>query len=86
RARYYDPLNGRFNRVDPFAGNTQDPQSLHKYLYANCNPVNAIDPAGCYSGITDVVVTMAILSTLTTIMGGAITYVGRPAGGPKSKN
>ena len=24
RARYYDPANGRFNRVDPFAGNMQD--------------------------------------------------------------
>ena len=33
RARWYDPLNGRFNRVDPYAGNMQDPQSLHKYLY-----------------------------------------------------
>jgi RHS repeat-associated protein len=25
RARYYDPLNGRFNRADPFAGNHSDP-------------------------------------------------------------
>lgn len=24
RARYYDPLNGRFNRTDPFAGNQKD--------------------------------------------------------------
>jgi len=34
RARYYDPSNGRFNRMDDFAGNTQNPQSLHKYLYS----------------------------------------------------
>jgi RHS repeat-associated protein len=46
RARYYDPRSGRFNRLDPFAGNTQDPLSLHKYLYANADPVNAIDPSG----------------------------------------
>ena len=46
RARYYDPLNGRFNRMDPFAGNNRDPQSLHKYLYAHCNPINGIDPSG----------------------------------------
>ena len=24
RVRYYDPLNGRFNRADPFAGNQKD--------------------------------------------------------------
>ena len=46
RARYYNPLNGRFNRMDPFAGNNRDPQSLHKYLYAHNNPVNGIDPSG----------------------------------------
>jgi len=46
RARWYNPSNGRFNRVDPFSGNMQDPQSLHKYLYAHANPVNSIDPTG----------------------------------------
>lgn len=46
RARYYNPLNGRFNRMDPFAGNNQDPQSLHKYLYCHANPINTIDPTG----------------------------------------
>jgi RHS repeat-associated protein len=46
RARYYDPLNGRFNQMDSFAGNNEDPQSLHKYLYCHANPVNAIDPSG----------------------------------------
>jgi len=46
RERYYNPLNGRFNRIDPFSGNTHDPQSLHKYLYGHNNPVNGIDPSG----------------------------------------
>ena len=46
RARWYDSLSGRFNRVDPFSGSRYDPQSLHKYLYAHCNPVNYIDPSG----------------------------------------
>ena len=48
RARFYDPLNGRFNRTDPFAGSPQDPQSLHKYLYCHANPVNGIDPTGMF--------------------------------------
>ena len=46
RARYYDPASGRFNRLDPFAGNMSDPQSLHKYLYAHADPINGIDPSG----------------------------------------
>lgn len=37
---------GRFSRLDPFAGNSSDPQSLHKYLYAHANPVMGIDPSG----------------------------------------
>ena len=46
RARWYDSLSGRFNRMDPYAGSPQDPQSLHKYLYAHCNPLMGIDPSG----------------------------------------
>ncbi|MDR3196403.1 MAG: RHS repeat-associated core domain-containing protein [Planctomycetaceae bacterium] len=46
RARYYDPATGRFNRLDPFFGNLNDPQSLHKYLYTHADPVNGIDPTG----------------------------------------
>jgi len=46
RARYYNPSNGLFNRVDPYSGNTQDPQSLHKYLYVHGNPVNNHDHSG----------------------------------------
>jgi RHS repeat-associated protein len=46
RARYYNQNNGTFNQVDLYAGNTQDPQSLHKYAYCHNNPVNAIDPSG----------------------------------------
>jgi RHS repeat-associated protein len=46
RARWYDPSTGRFNRLDPFAGNASDPLSLHKYLYTHGNPVMGIDPSG----------------------------------------
>lgn len=34
RARYYNPLTGRFMGRDPLDGSTFDPASLHKYLYA----------------------------------------------------
>jgi len=49
RARYYDPSTGRFNRLDPLAGTTADPISLHRYLYANGDPANIIDPSGLSS-------------------------------------
>ena len=45
-ARWYDPANGRFNRLDPFFGNVDDPQSLHKYLYVHGDPIQGVDPTG----------------------------------------
>ena len=32
--------------MDPELGDTRDPVSLHRYLYANADPVNAMDPSG----------------------------------------
>ena len=46
RARYYNPEIVRFVTLDTFQGNIFDPISLHKYLYANADPVNNIDPSG----------------------------------------
>ncbi len=70
RARYYDPSTGRFNRVDPFAGNTQGPQSLHKYAYVHANPVMNIDPTGKMQ-LTNVLVTSSIIGFTTgAIIGG----------------
>jgi len=48
RARYYDPATGRFTRPDPFEGFVTVPQSLHKYLYCNGDPVNGYDPSGYF--------------------------------------
>ena len=71
RARYYDPATGRFNRLDPFAGNTEDPASLHKYLYAGANPVMYSDPTGMVS-ISGLAISMAISSMLTQILAPVI--------------
>ncbi len=49
RARYMDTSTGRFISQDTYQGDINDPISLHKYLYANANPVTYTDPSGYYS-------------------------------------
>ena len=46
RARHYNADRGRFTSLDPYHGDIDEPKSLHKYLYANADPVNLIDPTG----------------------------------------
>jgi RHS repeat-associated protein len=46
RARWYNPVTGRFMSKDPKEGNPSDPASLHKYLYVGGDPVNKEDPTG----------------------------------------
>ena len=46
RARYMNPSTGTFTGMDSYAGNISDPDTLHKYLYANGNPVKYVDPSG----------------------------------------
>jgi hypothetical protein len=41
-----DRLGFQFIQMDATNGSSQDPISLHKYVYANANPVNGIDPGG----------------------------------------
>jgi RHS repeat-associated protein len=49
RARYYDPNSGRFTQMDTWMGRDSDPVTLHKYLYANGDSANNIDPSGNFS-------------------------------------
>jgi len=46
RARYYNPLTGRFLSRDPEDGKIKIPATMHKYLYVGGDPVNKIDPKG----------------------------------------
>src|SRR5262249_58450664 len=45
-ARYYDSGTGRFLSQDPLQGNVAAPPSLHRYLYAQANPLYYVDPTG----------------------------------------
>jgi RHS repeat-associated protein len=75
RARYYDPANGRFNQRDSVEGNTDDPITLHRYLYANCDPVNVIDPSGNQGLLLDVLTAISITCTMVSIAASAIQIV-----------
>lgn len=66
RKRYYDPVNGRFVSVDPAVGDPMTPVSLHRYLYANDNPVNYTDPTGRFS-LVSINVSMSIQTTIRSI-------------------
>ncbi len=69
RARYYDQNIGRFTQQDTWMGNSQDPITLHKYLYANVDPVGNVDPSGNFSlgGLMSGVGGFARLATTATI-------------------
>ena len=46
RARYFNPVSGRFLSRDTYQGNQNTPASFHKYLYAGGDPVDQFDPSG----------------------------------------
>jgi RHS repeat-associated protein len=46
RARYFNPLTGRFLTRDPATGKLTEPQALHRYVYSGSDPTNRTDPTG----------------------------------------
>jgi RHS repeat-associated protein len=46
RARQYDPAVHRFASHDPYEGTFESPLELHRYLYCQNDPLNAVDPSG----------------------------------------
>ena len=44
--RYYDPIAGRFQSVDPVTTDANSGQSFNRYEYANSNPYRYTDPDG----------------------------------------
>ena len=66
RARWMDPSVGRFVGVDPYEGDPQAPISLHRYLYANGNPIGIRDPSGKF-GLAEVTGAIGIFSILSNL-------------------
>ena len=66
RARYMNPTVGTFISMDSYEGSIDDPVSLHKYLYANANPVSNSDPSG-YKNVMEFQVTTGIQGIINKI-------------------
>ena len=66
RARYYNPATGRFLSRDPENGKPYVPATLHKYLYADGDPVNGRDP----KGLADLVETEGVNSNNLKVIFG----------------
>ena len=73
RARYLNVSTGRFHTMDTFEGRSQDPITLHKYLYANANPVNGIDPSGKFT-LSQTAVVGGIIGLLSSMANVAFNY------------
>ena len=65
RARWMNPGIGRFQTMDSFEGDPQSPASLHKYTFANNNPVNDYDPSG-HESLGELSITVAAIGVLSS--------------------
>ena len=66
RARFYNPGIGRFQNMDTFQGFSNDPATLHKYVYTHNNPTNLIDPSGNITSLGEAAVALTISTILTS--------------------
>jgi RHS repeat-associated protein len=85
RARYMDPATGTFTTMDTYGGSLSDPMSLHKYLFANSNPVMYCDPSG-HVALTQQEATIAIQSIIGAAMSGIFYIADWLINDPDSKN
>ena len=66
RARFYDPVLGRFVSADTVVPNPGNPQDLNRYAYVRNNPVLYVDNDGHFPIIPLFIVGVVLLVTLTS--------------------
>jgi RHS repeat-associated protein len=73
RARWMNPTLGRFQTMDDYEGEIDDPLSLSKYQFVSNDPTDKIDPSG-KQGFIGVVGGLAIVGLLSSFPD--VTYAG----------
>ena len=76
RARYYQPVLGRFWNMDSFEGDMEEPASLHKYLYCHANPINGVNPSGHDFGVVSFSIASSISQGLQGNYDGGVSAMG----------
>lgn len=71
RRRRQALLQEPFEDVDTFEGVASDPTTLHKYLYANANPIRFTDPTGQFS-CAEALAATGVAAILASLIGGGI--------------
>lgn len=83
QARWLNPDTGRFQTMDTYEGNQEEPKSLHKYTYAENDPVNNVDPDG-HESIASVMLSFNIsgmFAQITTPMAAQVQQRARQVTG-----
>jgi RHS repeat-associated protein len=68
RARYLNTDTGRFWTQDTYEGSPGTPASLHKYFYANGDPVSGWDPSGNMT-LAETLTSMAVAGAINAVIG-----------------
>lgn len=66
RARWYASNLGRFLTGDAFEGDVASPASLHRFVYAENDPINRLDPSG-YFTLLELDLVQSVQATIRTL-------------------
>ena len=86
RARWLEPGLGRFVSADPFGGFAERPGSLHKYVYAENDPVSLVDPSGLFASAVGAVGVIAVAVAVLSASSSAAFSAARSEAWKHSKS